>query len=177
MGGGGGFDREYMRRMSAHHAQGIKLAELASVSATDPHLRALARLMAAAQRGEIAVFDRWWHSWFEEGLPVAMLIEDRDMPGMLSPEQLVELRDAGPEEFDQLFVDLMTIHHQGAVVMADEALDRAEDLRLKLMSHSIRHQQLGQIELMRGNEGISAVRSAVAAMFSPQPRKTEPDDS
>ena len=58
--------------------------------------------------------------------------------------------------------------------MADEALSRAEDVRLKLMSPSIRHQQLGQIELMHGKEGISAGRNAVAALIDRHPPRSVP---
>ncbi len=51
-------------------------------------------------------------------------------------------------------------------MMADEALTRAGDLRLKLMSHAIRHEQRGEIALMHGTEGFPAVRAAVSALLS-----------
>lgn len=174
MGGSAEFDRQYMQRMSAHHAQGVELAEMASFGASDPHLRSLARLMAAAQRGEIAVFDRWWQSWFGGPLPAATQQEHQDMSGILSRNQLEGLQNASPNAFDRLFVELMTIHHRGAIAMADDAIDQASDVRLKLMSHSIRHQQSGQIELMHGNEGVSAVRAAVAALLGFKPVRGEP---
>src|ERR1700712_3604673 len=53
-------DQAYIRRMSAHHAQGIELAVIAAGQASDPRLRALARLMAAEQIGENRIFDQWW---------------------------------------------------------------------------------------------------------------------
>lgn len=172
--GDSAFDGQYMQRMSAHHAQGVELAEMAGFGASDPHLRSLARLMAAAQRGEIGVFDRWWQSWFAGPLPAATQQDHRKMPGMLSRNQLEELQNAGPDTFDRRFVELMTVHHRGAIAMADDAIDRASDVRLKLMSHSIRHQQSGQIELMHGNEGVSAVRAAVAALLGFKPVRGEP---
>jgi hypothetical protein len=46
------FDRAFMRRMAAHHAQGIRLALLATERAGDERLRRLARLMAAQQGGD-----------------------------------------------------------------------------------------------------------------------------
>jgi uncharacterized protein (DUF305 family) len=55
-----------------------------------------------------------------------------------------------PDAFDHLFVRLMSIHQEGAIAMADEAVQEANDPRLKLMSHAIRHEQSGEIELMHG---------------------------
>ncbi|WP_283812831.1 DUF305 domain-containing protein [Bradyrhizobium cytisi] len=50
-------DQRYIRHMVRHHEQGIELAELGQQRAQDPHLRALAALMAAGQRGENRIFD------------------------------------------------------------------------------------------------------------------------
>ena len=58
-GGNVAYDQSYMRRMAAHHAQGVDLARLGAERATDSHLRALARLMAAAQNSEIDIFSQW----------------------------------------------------------------------------------------------------------------------
>jgi hypothetical protein len=88
------------------------------------------------------------------------------MPGMLRPEQVVSLRGLAGAAFDPLFVELMTFHHRGAIAMADEAVGRAGDPRLKLISYNIRHEQRGEIELMHGSQGIRAVRAAVASLFA-----------
>ncbi|MDB5557180.1 MAG: hypothetical protein JWQ36_114, partial [Enterovirga sp.] len=54
-GGDEAFDRLYMRRMSEHHRQGIELARLGAERAQDPHLRMVARLIAAEQSGETEI--------------------------------------------------------------------------------------------------------------------------
>jgi Domain of unknown function (DUF305) len=61
----------------------------------------------------------------------------------------------------------MSIHHTGAIAMADEAIREAGDPRLKLMSHAIRHEQSGEIELMHGARGLPAVKAAVASLIAP----------
>jgi len=159
------YDQSYMRRMSAHHAQGIEIALIGAERADAAHLRALARLMAAAQAGDNAIFDQWWRSWFDSPPPTTP--EDHAaMPGMLSPEQIESLRRAKGAGFDPLFVSLMSFHHRGAIAMADETLVRAGDPRLRIMAHAIRHVQLGEIELMRGAEGLPAVWAALRAHFA-----------
>ena len=161
------FDQGYMRRMAAHHAQGVELGLLGIERAGDPRLRVLARLMVADQKGEIAVFDQWWRSWFDEALPPATPEDHATMPGMLLAGEIEALRRTDPAPFDARFVALMTHHHQGAIAMADEAMRNAADLRLRLMAHATRHAQRGEIELMRNTTGFAATRAAVANMILP----------
>lgn len=166
-GGEAVYDRTWMRRMAAHHAQGVELAELAAARARDPRLRVLARLMVAGQQGEIAILRQWWRSWFPGELPPATPEDHAAMPGMVPAARIEALRAAPEDAFDESFVELMTFHHRGAVAMADAAIRVAGDLRLRLMAHAIRHGQRGEIELMRGREGFAAVKSAVANMLLP----------
>jgi uncharacterized protein (DUF305 family) len=42
------------------------------------------------------------------------------MPGMLSAEQMAELKAARGDEFDQRFLRLMIQHHEGAITMVTE---------------------------------------------------------
>jgi uncharacterized protein (DUF305 family) len=166
-GGKAAFDQAYMRRMAAHHAQGVELALLAAERAQAPRLRALARMMVAEQRGEIAVFDQWWRSWFGDALPPATAEDHAAMPGMIPEAEMTVLRQVEAGAFDARFVATMTSHHRGAIAMADAAIREAGDLRLRLMSHAIRHEQRGEIELMRGTQGFAAVRAAVLNMLLP----------
>jgi uncharacterized protein (DUF305 family) len=159
-------DQTYMRHMRTHHQQGIELASLAAERAKDPHLRALAKLMVASQSGENRIFESWWQSWFSEPMLLCTAAERAEMPGLLTTGQVGELRGAAPDTFDQLFVKLMTIHHAGAVAMADRELAGNGDLRLRIMAHAIRHEQQGEIALMRGVAGVQAVHQAVANMFA-----------
>jgi uncharacterized protein (DUF305 family) len=159
-------DQSYMRHMRTHHEQGIELASIAAERAADPHLRALARLMAASQAGENRIFETWWHSWFEEPMSLCTAAERAQMPSLLPSEQLTALRDARPPSFDQLFVRLMTEHHAGAVIMADQELRGQGDIRLRIMAHAIRHEQQGEIALMQGVSGWPAVGQAVQNMFA-----------
>lgn len=161
------FDQGYLRRMSEHHAQGAALAALAVEKAEDPRLRALAGLMEAAQNGEIAVMSQWWDSWFP-AVPALCTPQEREaMPGMARPDEVEALRRAEGRAFDALFVTLMSRHHAGAAQMADEALGQAGDPRVRLLSHAIRHQQRGEIDLMRGARDLAAVAAATRNLLLP----------
>jgi len=120
MGGDRETDQIYMRHMTTHHLQGIELASLGEQRATDPHLRALARLMVASQVGEVKIFKGWWRSWFALPMPDCSARERADMPGYLTSEQMQQAQSASPNQFDRTFIQLMTAHHAGAVKMADQ---------------------------------------------------------
>lgn len=158
-------DETYIRHMTAHHAQGIELALLGAERARDPHLQKVAMLMIASQRGENRIFQSWWQSWFGITMPGCTAQERDTMPGYLTPVQMQQVRDASPEQFDRMFVEMMTLHHKGAVRMADEAWRGHGDPRLRIMAHAIRHEQQGEIALMQGANGISAVATAFRNMF------------
>jgi uncharacterized protein (DUF305 family) len=159
------YDQQYMINMSAHHRQGVELASLASERAADPHLRALARLMVATQASEIRIFEKWWVSWFGGALPEPTSEQHHAMPGMFAAADFTGLQGAEGEAFDDRFIELMSTHHDGAIAMADEAMRQAGDPRLRIMSHGIRHQQQGDINLMHGVSGFDAVHAASRAMF------------
>ena len=55
-----------------------------------------------------------------DGMDHSMHMDHSDMVGMLSLEQLAELRDAQGPLFDELFLEYMIQHHTGAVVMVEE---------------------------------------------------------
>lgn len=166
MGGDRDADQIYIRHMTAHHVQGIELAKLGVVQAHDPHLQALAGLMVASQAGESRIFEGWWTTWFGFPIPDCTPQERADMPGYLSPEQMQQAKSASSDRFDEVFVRLMTIHHKGAMRMADQERHSRGDVRLRIMAHAIRHEQQGEIALMRGLGGVQAVITATRNMFA-----------
>jgi len=98
--------RTFLRHMSTHHDQGILLASIAAEKASDPHLRALSKLMVASQRGEAKIFVHWRASWFDEPTQICSAAERASMPGLLETADVAKLGSAEALSFDQLFVDL-----------------------------------------------------------------------
>jgi hypothetical protein len=116
--------------------------------------------MVASERGEAKIFVHWRASWFDEPMQICSAAERASMLGLLDTADVAKLGSAEALSFDQLFVDLLTKHHRGAVAMADSELRHGSDPRLRIMAHAIRHEQQGKIALMRGVDGPSAVTNA-----------------
>lgn len=165
MGSDADADQTYIRHMTTHHAQGIELARIAAERAQDPHLQKLAMLMIASQSGENRIFENWWLSWFDTEMPDCTAQERSVMPGLLTPAKMRQAKIAAPEAFDALFVEMMTLHHKGAVKMAGDMWHSHGDPRLRVMAHAIRHEQQGEIALMQGVSGVAAVAMAFSNMF------------
>ena len=67
---------------------------------------------------------------------------------MATEEQLDELATATGDDADELFVELMTAHHQGGIDMATEAAERADnDDVQRFASAWARNQQAEIVEL------------------------------
>jgi uncharacterized protein (DUF305 family) len=114
-------DVRFMQGMIPHHAQALEMTALVREHATTEAVRQMALRMEISQRDEIALMESWLRS---RGEAVAMDGHGAHgghgghlMPGMLTPEQMQELREARGVEFDRLFLRYMIQHHQGAIDM------------------------------------------------------------
>lgn len=115
-------DVRFMQGMIPHHEQALVMTELVRRHATTDAVRQMALRMEISQRDEIALMETWLRN---HGEPVRMPgMDGMDgmhlMPGMLTPEQMEELRDARGVEFDRLFLEYMIQHHRGAIEMVAE---------------------------------------------------------
>ena len=109
-------DVQFVTAMVPHHAQALEMAELAPERAKDTRVRTLAERIAAGQGPEIEMMQAWLE---KHDLPRADTEAGHDMGGMVTGEQMTQLRAAEGEQFDRLFLTRMIAHHQGALEMAN----------------------------------------------------------
>ncbi|HEX6925209.1 MAG TPA: DUF305 domain-containing protein [Longimicrobiaceae bacterium] len=127
-------DVRFMTDMIHHHAQAIEMSEMVPERTENPRIHTLAGRIINAQNDEIAIMRRWLQDRRQPVPEVAMGAgahgahggidhsqhSMRQMPGMLSPEEIRQLEQARGDEFDRLFLTGMIRHHQGAVTMVQE---------------------------------------------------------
>lgn len=120
-------DVAFMQGMLVHHAQALTMADLVATRSSLPALAVLTERLVVSQRDEMAVM-RTWLEARQQTVPMAadpahqghVMPGDstaRPMSGMLSPAQLDSLRAARGTVFDQLFLQYMIMHHEGALAM------------------------------------------------------------
>ncbi|SDQ89202.1 DUF305 domain-containing protein [Thermostaphylospora chromogena] len=140
-------DVRFMQDMIIHHRQAIDMALLAPSRARSAELKRFAARIKDAQAPEIAAMTAWLR---EQGQRVPdHHAGHRGMPGMATPEQLSALRAATGAEFDRLFVELMTAHHRGAIVMARQVLAEGSHVRVRELAEEIAITQGVEIDRLR----------------------------
>lgn len=109
-------DVRFMQGMIPHHEQALVMTQLVRRYASTDAVRQMALRMEISQRDEIALMETWLRN---HGEPTRMPGMDgmHMMPGMLTPDQMEELRNARGVRFDQLFLEYMIQHHLGAIDM------------------------------------------------------------
>lgn len=143
--GGNATDAAFITDMTAHHRGAIEMALIAQKRAEHPEVRNLADDIIAAQESEISVMRTIRDDMLNMGENGGghMGMSDAEMGMDMDP---AELKDAQP--FDKAFIDAMIPHHEGAVVMARELLERGEQPGLRKMAQDIIHAQSKEIAQM-----------------------------
>ena len=134
-------DIMFAQMMIPHHEQAIEMSELALKNSQDPEVLALAEEIRAAQSPEIEEMKSWGDSHM--GSHAGHM-----MDGMLSEEEINELKSARGVEFDRLFLEGMIKHHEGAIDMADD-VDDSKNPDVAKLAQSILITQRAEIELMK----------------------------
>ena len=119
-------DVHFMTGMIAHHAQAVLMAGWAPSHGASASLRAMCERIVVGQGDEIVLMQRWLrdrHEMVPAGDATHDMMPGMDhtlMPGMLTPQQLMQLDSARSTEFDRLFLTFMIQHHMGAITMVNE---------------------------------------------------------
>lgn len=142
------YELRFLDTMVVHHAHAVDMARLVEGRTQHAELRALAQKIVADQEGEIARMKAWRQAWF----PDAPQAVSMDFPGMKESMQGMDmdaLRAAKGPAFDRLFVDQMIPHHEGALVMAQDAQEKARRPEVKKLADEILAAQRKEIDQMK----------------------------
>lgn len=150
-------DVGFMQHMIVHHAQAVEMVGLLETQGANPRVKLLGRRIAMSQEAEMALMRDWLtarhrplemqgmahgghagmdhsgmdHAAMGHAMPAS---ETPLMPGMLSPAQMERLAAARGADFDRLFLTGMIQHHQGALDMVSDLLERPDAAQDTLLS-------------------------------------------
>jgi len=122
-------DVDFATDMIQHHAQALQMVDLTMGRNLDPAMSQLSEAIRMAQAPEIELMTDWLTAW-EQPIPETVrdhanahgdgdMTMDPDMPGMMSTEQMAELEAAKGDAFQQMWLEMMIEHHEGAIEMAN----------------------------------------------------------
>ncbi len=145
-------DVTFAQEMIPHHAQAVQMSEmLLDNSDVDPEVVDLAEQIKDAQAPEIDTMSGWLEDWDEDVPPTDMGdmdMGDMDMAGMMSADDMMALEDAGPDDAARLFLEGMTVHHEGAIEMAEQEVDEGSAPEAIDLAETIIDAQQDEIDQM-----------------------------
>jgi uncharacterized protein (DUF305 family) len=158
-------DVAFATDMIQHHAQALSMVDLTVTRSLDPEVQQLAEDIRAAQGPEIETMSDWLQDWDEEvpatmrdhsnaghdmeGMGDSMEGMDSDMPGMMSGEDFDELENASDADFQDLWLEMMVEHHEGAVEMAEDQQDDGQFRPAVELAGTVVETQTAEIERMQ----------------------------
>ncbi len=129
-------DVGFLQDMRVHHEQAVLMSDIfLSRPDIDDQLVPVAQSIQFGQSIEIGIMlqllrDMNAPTEGEQGQAMAwmgMPMNDEDMPGLATDEQLAQLRAAKGSEANDLFIDLMVAHHRSGIDMANYAAAHAKN--------------------------------------------------
>jgi uncharacterized protein (DUF305 family) len=146
-------DVRFAQMMISHQRQAVEMAEMAVERAENPEVKALAEQIQAAQDPEIETLTGFLEAWGAEGDMPGMGGMDHsgmgDMSGMMTPEQMNEMQSATGAAFDRMFLEMMIVHHEGAVRDAEREVAEGVNPEAKELATQIISAQNAEIAQMR----------------------------
>ncbi|MGI8417865.1 MAG: DUF305 domain-containing protein [Nakamurella sp.] len=170
-------DITFASMMIVHHKGAIQMAELAPTRAASSQVKDLAVKIKAAQAPEITEMSGWLTAWTPgtdmNGMPMnstnpssqmsgmsgmgngsnsagsTSMPSMSTMPGMMSDQQMSQLTAASGATFDKLFLQLMTVHHQGALTMSQTEKKHGSNPEALKLADSITVSQTAEIATMQ----------------------------
>jgi uncharacterized protein (DUF305 family) len=148
--GEGSAEVTFARDMSAHHLQAVEMAFIIRERSQDEELRRLALDIFTSQQLQVGQMQGWLAAWGQPlSGPEPMMAGHGEMMGMATPEQLNQLKTLPVAEAETTFLQLMIRHHQGGVMMAQEALQQTDRPEVVRLATAIIEAQEGEIDYMQ----------------------------
>ena len=160
----------FLRDMQVHHRQGVELALLARDRSNNDEFRLLSYDIATGQGQQGGQMFGWLAAWglSQAGSEPSMTwmtrptltgemqhgdgaahVAGEPMPGLATREQIAALTALTGDDSDMYFLELMTEHHRGAIVMAEAVLERTHETLVVGLATNIVASQSAEIDYMQ----------------------------
>lgn len=133
-------EKEFLTEMIPHHQEAVDTAkEVLARGATTPEIKTLLEKIVTAQEKEITDMKTWYETWYQT--PYTPSGNYRPM--------MRDLENLSGKEIDRAFLEDMTMHHMGAIMMARSVEPYIEHEEIKNLAKAIITSQSEEIEQMR----------------------------
>jgi uncharacterized protein (DUF305 family) len=149
------YDLRFIDAMIPHHEGAVVMAQDLAQKTQRPELQKLAKDIISAQTQEIAQMKQWRQDWYPKA-PSTPMAWHQDLKHMMamSPEQISAMKmdmDLGKADgsYDLRFLKAMVLHHEAAVVMAQDLAQKTNRPELQKLAKDILTSQQAEINQMQ----------------------------
>jgi uncharacterized protein (DUF305 family) len=146
-------DVTFAQKMIPHHQQALDMAAMVPSRTTNDDLIVLAKHIALDQQAEIETLQDLLRQWGEPPAPVQTAHQGMAMDGMVDAATMDTLKTLTGADFDNLWLESMISHHQGAIAMAEPEIAHGEDPTAVKMAKIIaewQQMEIGRMHAMLG---------------------------
>ncbi|MDM9380209.1 DUF305 domain-containing protein [Chlorogloeopsis sp. ULAP01] len=149
------YDLYFIDAMIPHHQGAVEMAQEAQQKSKRPEIKKLADEIIKAQNQEITQMKQWRTAWYPNvgNKPMAYDTQQRKTVEM-SSQQIKDMMmstnlGAADQEFDLRFINAMIPHHEAAVTMAKDTLQKSQRSEIKKLAQNIISSQDAEINQMK----------------------------
>lgn len=149
------YDLRFIDAMIPHHEGALVMAEAVLSNSSRDELKALAKEIIEAQKQEITEMQEWRKAWYpsapskpiawHSGMNHSMPMTEVQISAMGMDMDLGEADD----EFDLRFIDAMIPHHEAAVTMAQDMLNKSQREEMQKLANDIINSQQAEINQLK----------------------------
>lgn len=142
-------DAGFLRDMIVHHEQAVEMSKIVIGSGLPAGAQSFVVEVISDQRYEIGLMETLLRRWnvsteVAQGEAMAWMgeaVSVEEMPGMATDGELSALGDATGSEAAERWFQLMSVHHEGGLAMAEAAVDEVDDANVRALAERIARNQ------------------------------------
>ncbi|BAY59413.1 hypothetical protein NIES2135_62900 (plasmid) [Leptolyngbya boryana NIES-2135] len=153
---GAEYDLRFIDAMRLHHRGAIEMAKEAQQKSKRPEIQSLAQNIIVTQnREENELMAKWRKQWYPDA-PESFVAynsqQNKSMPMSQQQKDSMAMNmdlGAADEQFDLRFMNAMISHHEGAISMAKDALQKSKRPEIQKLAQEISTSQQKEIDQMK----------------------------
>ncbi len=148
------FDLRFIDGMILHHQGAIAMAQAVLQNSQREEMKQLAQAVVEAQQDEIDQMKAWRQAWYPNASTEPVMYDAQMGHTMaMTPEMQAAMAMDGDlgkadADFDLRFIDAMIPHHEGALAMAEQVLEKSDRSELRQVAQDILATQQVEIDQM-----------------------------
>ncbi|MGZ5279383.1 MAG: DUF305 domain-containing protein [Pseudobdellovibrionaceae bacterium] len=132
-------DAKFIDQMSEHHRMGMEMMKIADKKAQTPEVKKMTTKMEKNQKKEVEQMQKWRGEYFSSAPKAEPMAHKMDMS---------HLEQAQGKEFDKMYLEMMSKHHEDGVKMVNDYQAQLKNSQVKTFAEKTAKNQKEEIKKM-----------------------------